>query len=211
MNKEFIYQVDGKDYLVVVTYKRIRSIHYRFDGKKFLVSSPKLMPMKHIVSGLDKFAKRLINLAPKILPIGEDYIYIFGQRYELTYPGKIEVEGNLISFKDEKDLLRKLKKMFLEYMNKRASYFEKEMGTASYIVKVRQMKSRYGSNSVHTRTLTYGLVLMHYAKETIDSVIVHELAHYFVYNHSNSFYNIVYKYCPRYDILRKKLIHAEFN
>ena len=28
MNKEFIYQVDNKDYLVVVTYKRIRNIHY---------------------------------------------------------------------------------------------------------------------------------------------------------------------------------------
>ena len=47
--------------------------------------------------------------------------------------------------------------------------------------------------------------------EIIDSVIIHELAHHFVYDHSDNFYKVVYKYCPNYDILRKKLIKAEFE
>ncbi len=211
MIKSFIYKVNDQDYEVVVTYKRMKNIHYRFDGKKFLVSSPKLMPMKHIISGLEKFAERLIRLAPKEMPIGDNYIYIFGHKYELTFPGVLTIDETTLSFKDMNDLLRKLKKLFLNYMNERTLFLEKEMGAYHHLVKVRQMKSRYGTNNVKTRTLTYALVLMHYAKETIDSVIVHELAHCFVYNHSEQFYNIVYKYCPRYDVLRKKLINAEFE
>ena len=54
MNKEFLYQVDDKDYQVVITYKRIKNIHYRFDGEKFLVSAHRLTPMKLIKSGFSR-------------------------------------------------------------------------------------------------------------------------------------------------------------
>ena len=73
------------------------------------------------------------------------------------------------------------------------------------------MKSRYGSNNKSTKTITYSLVLLHYSPEIIDSVIIHEIAHCFAYNHGDNFYKVVYKYCPNYDILRKKLIKAEFE
>ena len=85
------------------------------------------------------------------------------------------------------------------------------MGTTHYIVKVRNMKSRYGSNNRQSKAITYSLVLLHYSPDIIDSVIIHELAHHFVYNHGSNFYKVVYKYCPNYDMLRKKLIKAEFE
>ena len=211
MDKSFIYIVDDKEYEVVLTYKRIRNIHYRFDGEKFLVSAHRLTPMKLIKSGLDKYAKKLIKRNVKLNAIGDDYIYIFGEKKELAYPGNISIDETLLSFKDEKDFNRKLKKLFLNYVSERTAYYEQEMGTTHYQVKVRQMKSRYGSNNRSNKTITYSLVLLHYSKEIIDSVVIHELAHHYVYDHSQSFYKIVYKYCPGYDILRKKLIKAEFN
>ena len=73
------------------------------------------------------------------------------------------------------------------------------------------MKSRYGSNNKRSKTITYSLTLMHYSLEIIDSVVVHELTHCFVYDHSDNFYRLLYKYCPDYDKLRKKLIRAEFK
>ena len=85
------------------------------------------------------------------------------------------------------------------------------MGAPHYQVKVRQMKSRYGSNNKSSKAITYSLVLLHYSPEIIDSVIIHELAHCFVYNHGDNFYKVVYKYCPNYDMLRKKLIRSEFE
>ena len=211
MNKEFVYQVDDKDYQVIVTYKRIRNIHFRFNGEAFLVSAPRLVSLKQIKSGLDKYAKKLIQRSVKMNAEADEYIYILGKKIELNYPGYLALESELISYKDNKQLHTKLRKWFLEYLTKRTEFFEKVRGAPHYLVKLRQMKSRYGSNNKSTKTITYSLVLLHYSPEIIDSVIIHELAHCFAYNHGDNFYKVVYKYCPNYDILRKKLIKAEFE
>ena len=211
MNKEFVYQVDNKDYRVIVTYKRIRNIHFRFDGESFLVSAPRLVSLKQIKSGLDKYAKKLIKRSVKMNAETSEYIYILGKKIETNYPGYLALESDLISYNDNKQLHTKLRKWFLNYLTNRTEFFEKVMGAPHYLVKLRQMKSRYGSNNKSTKTITYSLVLIHYSPEIIDSVIIHELAHCFAYNHGDNFYKVVYKYCPNYDILRKKLIKAEFE
>ena len=211
MNKEFIYQVDDKDYRVIVTYKRIRNIHFRFDGESFLISAPRLVSLKQIKSGLDKYAKKLIKRSVKMNAETSEYIYILGKKIETNYPGYLALESDLISYKDNKQLHTKLRKWFLNYLTNRTEFFEKVMGAPHYLIKLRQMKSRYGSNNKSTKTITYSLVLIHYSPEIIDSVIIHELAHCFAYNHGDNFYKVVYKYCPNYDILRKKLIKAEFE
>ena len=211
MEKTFLYQVDDKTYPVIITYKRIRNIHYRFNGEYFLISCPRLVSMSMIKSGLDKYAKKLIKRSVKLSAIGEDYIYIFGQKYDISYPGSLAIDEVILSFKNENELQRKLKKFFLDFVSKRTLFYERAMTCHHYLVKVRQMKSRYGSNNKAKKTITYSLVLLHYSKEIIDSVVVHELAHHFVYDHSANFYKVVYKYCPNYDILRKKLIKAELN
>ncbi len=209
MEKTFLYQVDDKTYPVIITYKRIRNIHYRFNGETFLISCPRGVSMSMIKSGLDKYARKLIKTNVKMAAVGEDYIYIFGQKYDISYPGSIVIDEAVLSFKDENELQRKLKRFFLNYVSNRTQFYEREMACPHYLVKVRQMKSRYGSNNKPKKKITYSLVLLHYSKEIIDSVIIHELAHHFVYDHSANFYKVVYKYCPNYDILRKKLIKAE--
>ena len=77
--------------------------------------------------------------------------------------------------------------------------------THTYKIRVRKMKSRYGSNSRKTMSLAFNLSLVHYSPEIIDSVIIHELVHDKVFNHSEKFYNEVYKYCPNYKALKRKL------
>ena len=211
MNKSFLYQVDDKTYFVDVTYKRIRNIHFRFDGEKFLISAPRLVSLKQIKSGLDKYAKKLIKRNVKTNAITNEYIYILGKKNDISYPGFLALYDELISFKDEKEFNAKLRKWFLRFMSERTAFYEKVMNAPHYQVKVRQMKSRYGSNNRSSKAITYSMVLLHYSIEIIDSVIIHELAHHFVYDHSANFYKVVYKYCPNYDTLRKKLIKAEFE
>ena len=212
MTSKSTYVLDGQEYEVLITYKRIRNIHFRYENGVFLVSCPRLVRMSAIKSGLDKYARKLRDRNPKSQAFGEDYVYLFGHKIPVTYPGSIRLKDETeIAFKDKDDLLKKMRKVFLKYMTSRTNDYANRMKCPSYIVKVRQMKSRYGSNNRSAKTITYSMTLIHYSAEIIDSVIVHELAHCFVYNHSDSFYRVVYKYCPEYDKLRKKLIRAEFE
>ena len=85
------------------------------------------------------------------------------------------------------------------------------MKDMDYKVRVQKMRSRFGSNSKHTKTLNFSTILLHYSLAIIDSVVVHELAHCFVYNHSKDFYNVVYKYCPNYKLVQAKLKKGIFH
>ena len=212
MDAKAVYNLEGHDYLVAITYKRIRNIHFRFDGEMFLISCPKRTSWSLIKSGLDKYAKRLVKRCPKASAIGDDFIYLFGQRMELSYPGLITLSDETkIEYNDTNQLMKKLRKYFLNYITSRVFLFEQEMHAPHYLVKVRQMKSRYGSNNRSSKTLTFSMTLIHYSPEIIDSVVIHELTHCFVYDHSDNFYRLLYKYCPNYDMLRKKLIKAEYQ
>ena len=212
MTSSFLFTLDGQEYKVLITYKRIRNIHFRFENGAFLVSCPRLVRMSSIKSGLDKYARKLRDRNPKNQAFGDDYVYLFGHKIPVTYPGSIRLKDEtVIAFKDKEELLKKMRKVFLNYMQVRTEAFANSMKCPHYLVKVRQMKSRYGSNNKAKKTITYSLTLIHYSATIIDSVVVHELAHCFVYNHSDSFYRVVYKYCPEYDKLRKKLIKAEFE
>lgn len=71
-------------------------------------------------------------------------------------------------------------------------------------IRISSARTRWGSCS-HVNTLSFSLFLIQYPKETIDAVILHELAHTREKNHSIHFWNIVYAYMPDYDIRTKPL------
>jgi len=209
---EFIYKVNGKDYPVVIIRKRIKNIHYRYSDGIFKVSCNRFISVATIKSGLDKYAEKLIKKGEKPAPIGEDYIYLLGVKISIAESGEISFnDGSKIIYNSKEDLKKKLKKFFLKYLTDRVGYFSSIMNVPLYKVTLREMKTRFGSNSKHTKTLHFSTVLMHYAHATIDSVIVHEIAHILVYDHSKKFYDVVYKYCPNYDIYRKKLIKGDYQ
>ena len=211
---EFIYKYNDKEYPVIVTRKSIRSIRYTFRDGKFYVSAPHFFAGKgRIIDGLDRFAARLIKSDHKSKARGEDYIYLLGTKVQIQNEGEINFsDGVNIKYKSAEDLDKKLKKWFLKLVENRHRYYEKLMEIKKpYKVKVRKMSSRYGSNSSQTHSITYSLILMHYTIDVIDSVIVHELVHDKVHNHSNKFYDVVYKYCPDYDKLHKRLRKGEFQ
>ena len=83
--------------------------------------------------------------------------------------------------------------------------------TSSYRVRVRQMKTRWGVNNQRTLSLTFALCLVHYSKEIIESVVIHELAHDKVRNHSKNFYKIVLAYYPDYYFYHKKLTKGQYK
>jgi len=202
MDKTILYNYKNHSYQVNITYKRIRSITYRFRDNVFIVSCPYLTSNKLIEKGLDKFAGKFIENQS----FNDDYFYLYGTRYELSNSGEMTFDNGIkIKYQSKEDLLIKLKPLFLKAVTDRVRYYEKIMNLPSYKVKIRDMSSRYGSNSRQTKTLSFSLMLIHFSIDIIDSVIIHELSHCLVFNHSKKFYDVVYTYCPNYNELHKKL------
>ena len=210
---EFTYIYNENEYKVVVNKKAIKSVRYTYKDGVFKVSAPKyFVTQKQIVNGLNKYAERLIKADVRTHASGDGYMYLLGVKVSILESGSIDfTNGDKIEYKNRTDLDKKLKKWFLKLLENRNRYYEKVMGIKKpYKIKVRKMTSRYGSNSGHTHSITYSMVLIHYSVAIIDSVIVHELAHDSVRNHSQKFYNVVYKYCPDYKILHNRLKKGEF-
>lgn len=213
MQKQFIYQHEDTEYIVNVTFKvGMRYIRYYFRDGQFKVSCPYLVTIKKIKDGLDKFYDSLMAKNTSLKAEGDDFIYLLGYRYKIQQTGAIPLNnGDSITYKSHDELKKKLFKWFKEYLKYRTEYYEKMMNIPLYQVKLRKMKSRYGSNSVGTHTISFSTILIHYSSEIIDAIIVHELAHHFERNHHENFYKVVYQYCPDYKNLHKKLRKGEFR
>ena len=212
MKKTFEYQYNGKTYPVEVTYKYSHRISYHYRDGKLVIYCPYLTSQKTIVRGLDKFAKALIDQNVHAKGATDDYIYLLGVQIPLSDSGEIPFsDGSSIKYKSRDELEKKLKKFFRDLCERRTRFYESKMGTYENKVRVRKMTSRYGSNAMYSHTITYATVMMHFSLEIIDAIVVHELAHCFVNGHSKKFYNVVYKYCPNYDELHKKLRKGEFK
>ena len=196
MKKETTFIYNDITYPVVIEYKRIRNTYFRFKDGKFVVTSSYLVSVSSILKSLEKFAPKLLkNKKEKEQPYSENYLYLFGEKLDYNPYSS-----------DPKKLEKSLKNNLLDYLNNRVPSLKSLMGvTNPYKIRVRKMKSRHGSNSRKTMSLAFSLSLVHFSPEIIDSVIIHELAHDKVFNHSQKFYNEVYKYCPNYKLLKRKL------
>lgn len=208
----YLYEYDGKNYPVIVTKKRIKRSHFRFREGTFYVSMPLFIDTKReVFRGLDQFAGELIKKGTKYAPKGDDYYYILGKKVNISETGTISFSsGYLINYVGIEDLEKKLKIWFKSVMENRQRYYEKIMDVKPYKVLIRKMITRFGVNSLKPRRITYTYDLLHYPIEVIDTVIVHELCHEFIRNHSEDFYNLVNKYCPNYQEMHKHLVKGEF-
>ena len=206
MTSQFIYTKDGKSYPVIVNKKNIRSIRYKYRDGGFVISASYLTSKEKIIQGLDKFFDRLTKENAHYSGITDNYVYLLGKKISIQSEGKINfTDGSTLVYESQEDLMKQLKKWFLKYITYRHRQIEKSMKCHENKVRVRNMYTRYGSNSISNKSITYSLILMHYSPEIIDSVIVHELAHCFETRHNDKFYKVVYKYCPNYDELHYKL------
>lgn len=206
MTEIFTYTLENQTYEVVLTRKRMKTIQYRFKNGKFVISAPRLATKSTIFAGLQKFAPKLIKRSVSVQAITDEYVYIFGEKRIINN------DNSELDCSSRETLEGQLSKMLLNYVKERVAYFAPRMEIFDdYKVKVRNTKTRLGSNSRRTKTIAFALSLVHFSKEIIDSVVVHELAHCKVFDHSKEFYNVVYQHCPNYNVSRKKLIHSEFN
>ena len=213
MDKTLEYIYKGISYKVHITYKRMKYITFRFRKGAFVVSSPKRVKDEEILKGIEKYAEKLLKQNKRNEGTDGNGFYLFGVYVPYNLEKKVYFnDGTSIEYKDKEDLDKKIKKLFLKCITPRVRYYEKMMNIRNpYKVKVKSMTSRFGSNSSRTRSVSFSMILSHYSFEIIDAVIVHELAHDYLRNHSKKFYDIVIKYYPSYYENIKKLNKGVFK
>lgn len=72
------------------------------------------------------------------------------------------------------------------------------MGAEIFDVKIRKMKTEWGNCNFVKKVLTFNTYLYYMSEKFIEAIVVHEIAHIFVHNHSKKFYDLVLKYLPDY-------------
>jgi len=86
----------------------------------------------------------------------------------------------------------------------KVAYWSQRMGVIPSGLKITSAQKRYGSCS-GKNSLCFSCFLMRYPEDAIELVVVHELCHILVKNHSPQFYALLEQYLPDYKE-RKKLL-----
>lgn len=187
-------------YPVKISRKRMKNIIFRYRNGVIEVSAPLVVTKGKILDLLEGYLPKLLVERDIARPITDEYYYLFGK-----------LIARDPSINDEQ-LNKYLTSELLIYLKKQVAHFIKIMDIPiSYQVRVKKMSSRYGSNSKKTNSLSFNQTLIHYDKDVIDMVIIHELVHYYVSGHQKDFYYLLEKYCPNYQLLNHQLKKGEFT
>lgn len=140
----------------------------------------------------------------------KELFLVFGKFYDVIYGDfekQIIIEENTIKVKNEKVLFQWIDALVNStFYNRLMHWFDEfEEDIPIPTLKIKKMKTRWGVCNTRTKCVTLNLDLFRYERECLDYVIIHELTHFLVPNHSKKFWSIVEKYCPNYKELRKKL------
>lgn len=213
MEKLLIVNLYNKDLIVNV------KISSRNASKMAIYGGHIYMTLKDNVSIYEiqkKLARTLsksrIDKLSSSLYITDYYVDVLGVRRRLVNLSKgqnrISKEDFVVDRLSQID--KKLKDLLKDIIASRVEKYSKIMNIpTSYQVKITSMRSSVGKNYYMKNLLTFDHKLIHFSLEIIDSVVIHELTHYFVQNHSKEFYDILLKYCPNYKILSQKLINGD--
>ena len=212
----FKFKYKGKEFNGVCTFKpKLKKFYFRIKNNIIYASAPFRSSLKEVINLLEtnisnKFLDKL--LISNTQQINDSYFYLFGRQYDIEELQAISNDAFGFTFETMEQFKKKIKKYVLEKFTSRVRYFEEIMGVyPPYKVAVRNTSTRLGSNSRKTHTISLTFNLIHYNMNVIDSVVVHELAHHFHFNHSKEFYDVVYKYCPEYKKMRSILLKGVYK
>jgi len=132
----------------------------------------------------------------------ESFVSKHSQWIEKKLTAAKERKTNRESLSDEQ--IRELKQKAKTMLPIRVSHFSSLMGVAPTGIKITSATTQWGSCTAKNG-LCFPYRLMLLPDELIDYIVVHELAHIKVKNHSAAFYAVVARYMPDYKERRKKL------
>ena len=182
-----------------------------------ILTAPKTASDEHIKFIMQKRAKWIaqkraffasFKTPEKEYVSGEDFKYL-GRSYRLKVVQSKEERVKLqcgyleLFVKDKSDIKRKENLIYEWYYEKATLYFFNILQEFNKIVKqdiksvkIRQMKTRWGSCNPYKSYINLNIELIKKPKACIEYVVFHELAHLLYSNHSKKFYDYLTLYMP---------------
>lgn len=120
------------------------------------------------------------------------------------YPKSFNFESETIQDELKKAHNLALKIEAKNFLPQRLAFLAQKYGFKYNKVALKNQKTRFGSCSF-TNNINLNINLMNYDFDIIDYVLIHELVHTKIKNHSETFWKAVEEFCPNYRELRKRL------
>ena len=221
-------EIKGVKFDVEITKKRIKNIYLKVEGNKINASCPYYVAQYEVY----KFIEAKSNWIYKVYKYnqsrprntfvyrGGDVFYVFGKAYKLVRTigrKKVSIVNDTIYFtyKDDsfdgiKALYKELDRMLLslarEYFNKYRRVLLDYGYIDEPIINARIMTSKWGVCYTRNNRINISSYLIHYPYICLEYIMIHEMTHFIVPNHSKRFYEIIANNMPDYnsanDLLR---------
>lgn len=206
--------INGENAKVIIKRKNIKNIYFKWIGEDLLVTCNFRTSIYQIDRMIKKNAKSLERLKKRtpVSDLKDNEIYYLGEKYILEFDGvsKPYIEGNKIVCKDHDELNKFIAKQCEIVFNNRLERLRVQFDSLpEFKLRVRKMTSRWGVCNKSSMTITLNSELIKKDISLIDYVIIHELCHFKVMNHSIDFWREVEKYYPYHKLARKLLRESQ--
>ena len=211
--------INVDDLVVMIKYrKNMKNIYLKVEKNADVVVSasprtPNYLIKKLIRDNIDEIKLRRNNILTngytvKQYVTGEKHI-IFGREYVL----EVKLGNkNVVRLSDDKVILvikdkdqdreqivtsylrKVLYNKALEFSNK----YEKIMGVHAEQLRIKKMKTRWGTCNIEAKRIWINYELVKYPIECLEHIVVHELTHLLETNHTPRFYALLGKYYPNF-------------
>lgn len=221
--------IDGLE--IEVERKPIKNMHlsvYPPDGRVHL-SVPDYLTegdiRSYVISKWEWIRKQQDEIAAQARQTPREYVsgenhYYFGVRYRLRVSyvtsgaNSVEVRGDTMTMRIRKDstverraelMTEWYREQLKEYIGPLVERWAEKLEERDVTWQIKSMKTLWGSCNARRRSLLFNLELARVPKECIEYVVVHELTHLKIQNHSKVFEFLLGQQIPNWKSLRKKL------
>lgn len=219
-------EIKGIRFNVEINQKCIKNIYMKVEDNNIIVSAPKYMQIYEIYNFIETkrdWIYKVYNYYQykkknTLKYSGGDSFYVFGEKYNLIYnPGEKNVSivdrSIYLSCKDFDDGIKYLytyfEKMILDkaygYLNKYLYILEDYGYNNMPVLNVKFLKGKWGVCFTRNNKINISYYILHYPSECLEYIIIHELTHFIIPNHSKRFYEIIEHNMPNYKQANDKL------
>ncbi len=223
-------EIGGMTFEVEIERKRIKNMYLRItDPTHLKITCNSRVTESDILRFLHEKENWILKQSEKVQVTqtidreslqGESIYWLGYEKKVRVIDGKRDIcwiEGDTITFelkqRDDTHMQAAFKKATAACMTNMINEYRKEWdekicranGLPVPTIRLRYMTSRWGVCQVNRATITMSTRLIHYSKEALEYVLLHEYAHFLVPNHSARFYAVIARYMPEYQVYERLL------